>query len=760
MQSATGRRFARTAFVLCSSFVTTVCWSQAEVRLPQQTLDRIDAFNATTVLEMPFDDPDRTSDFINLGITGTNLTACKLTALDGLYCLDGKVIRRWPDTEQPGTSINEFSCADSALRLDAKKPDPCTSMTVGLSGAIYLAGRKSSSFNLIKVVAKPSSGCPSGMSSFAGGRYCFQELYGGRPLLVDVETVDGDVGAGFEPCPGCGVQLGVIGLEEKKTAVFFPEPKAAPIVIASGQAWGLSGNEQLLSAAVFQLADGNEKDSYVLVTTSNGRILAKQTDVAGTVFQVFDVPSERAPGSSQCNFDTQNYGIRASTKSGRVYVTDRNFCQVLALEPNDPQAFTALVNDTEAADDLTLATGSNPPIGATLAPGIDIDLGDCTVNCTYLKDEDGTPAASFLAVKLQTGSNSDATVFQVEGIPDCRQAGRPGFPAELEQICADADGAVVTLPGAPDHPAAQLLNLTALFPLEILSLFDESGIPPAGLPPLLVSRQYRGQKRNGFVFNAFFYVTEPGVHFRDNFTAEYDVPVLEGEDSLGCIPDPNNLIAWDIITNVSELYLAADGNGDGLPDYVDTLTNVGCTNPTKTFQTRISAVPYDLEVNPDTYGPTFDSTLPEVTEGNDAVFARLVQALYDDLDFVRRELACKLVDAPSGQPPISASVCNTLASKWANGKIKLDKCIDAAFQPKQSTADENCQSFISQLNNYRSSLPATTPTRDIANRVGEQKMRVDVIRHVFDTRLLPSLTTEGFCRETDLNPLTCPDPWQ
>src|SRR6188768_1063307 len=120
MQSATGRRLARTAFVLCSSLVTTVCWSQSAPQSAQQTLDRIDAFNATKVLEMQFDDPDRTSDFIDLGITGTALTACKLTALDGLFCLDGKTIRLWPDTDEPGTSTNEFSCADSALGLDTR----------------------------------------------------------------------------------------------------------------------------------------------------------------------------------------------------------------------------------------------------------------------------------------------------------------------------------------------------------------------------------------------------------------------------------------------------------------------------------------------------------------------------------------------------------------------------------------------------------------------------------------------------------------
>jgi hypothetical protein len=251
------------------------------------------------------------------------------------------------------------------------------------------------------------------------------------------------------------------------------------------------------------------------------------------------------------------------------------------------------------------------------------------------------------------------------------------------------------------------------------------------------------------------------VQFRDTFTAEFDVPVLEGvSQSLGCVPNPANLIAWDIMTNVSERYRSRDIDGDNLGEFVDTLTNVGCRNPTRTLQKGISLVPYNLAINPDTYGPTILTPVKTVTEGNDAVFARLVQSLYDDLEFVRRELACKLADAQSGQPPISASVCNTLASKWANGKIKLDKCIDAAFQPKQSTADENCQSFVSQLTNYRSTIPATTPTRDIANRVGELKMRVDVIRHVYDTRMLPSMTTAGFCRERVNNPQTCPDPWQ
>jgi hypothetical protein len=98
----------------------TVAWAEA----PHQTLDRVDSFNPTSVIEMQFHDPDRTQDFINLGIAGTSITACKLTPIDGLYCLDGKIVRHWPDTSEPGTSINEFSCGDSRFSSRARIPAP------------------------------------------------------------------------------------------------------------------------------------------------------------------------------------------------------------------------------------------------------------------------------------------------------------------------------------------------------------------------------------------------------------------------------------------------------------------------------------------------------------------------------------------------------------------------------------------------------------------------------------------------------------
>ena len=753
MRSSFAALAALSARVVCLSLIAAVSWNPAQAQSPKQTLDRVDAYSLTDVLEMTFNDPNRTKDFFNLGIDGTNIVWCTLTALDGIFCLDNKVVKHWPDPEESQTPINEVNCLDPALQL---KNGECTGMTVGLSGAIYLAGRKGNGHSLFKIVPKAPTAPCIGSSELSGSLYCARELYAGRPLITDLTAIDGDVGAAFKPCPSCAVQSGILALEARKAVVFFPDPKPTPtsgaIVVANSQALGLSGNEQALGGTLLQLQNVNSIDSFVAVTTSTSRIRVKKTNGAGSAFTAFNIAQQRAPSSTQCDFGTQNYGIVASPQSGRVYVTDRNFCQVLALDAT-VSPFTK---------ELTLSTadssGTFPTRGPTLAPGINIDLADCAGICTFLTDDEGNAAASFSEVQLASGSNTDATAFQIKGIPDCRYAGRPEFPTNLEAVCDDADAVVD--PDNVDHPAGQFLNVTKLLPLQLRALFDDSGVPPSGLPPLLISPQYRAQLRNNFVFAALFVITEPGVRFNDVFTALYDVPLLEDVPaSLGCFPDPENLIAWDISTTVSETFksTSTDFDDDGDAEHVDTLTNTGCINPVKTSGYRISLLPYNFEPTPDTYGPTFLSSVRSVTEGNDAVFARLVQNLYDDLDFVRREHACIQVDSP-----LSATLCNSLASKWQNGKVKLDKCIEAAFAPKQSQGDENCQSFVTQITNYRDSLPATTSPTDVANRLGEQKARVDVILHVFNTRFLPSIPANGFCREQDFdgNPLTCPDPWQ
>ena len=747
MRTATARRYARSASILCMSLLSTAAWAQ-QAQGTRQALDTVDSFNPTSIIEMQFQDPDRTQDFINLGLTGTSMSACQLTSLNGMFCLDqGKFIKHWPEIDEPGTSVTEFSCGHAALGLVAT--NPCSAMTVNQSGAFLLAGKKSNNkYSLIKVIAKTGSNCPTGWSALSGTNYCARVLYADRSALLDLVPITGEEAARFKPCPTCTPQSGILAVEGR-SIVFFPDPASAlPTEIGNAQSLGLVGNEKLLSAALLQVPNGSAFDSYAVATTDNGRVIAKKTSGAGAGFEAFNIPAERAQSTPQCSTATQNYGIRTSSKSGKTYISDRQFCYVKSLDTD-----LSLLNELVGFDgDQTLSTtgsaGTFPPTNTTLAPGINIDLGDCTGTCAYLKNQDGDVAASFIGVRLNTGSEDNATAFQILDVPDCRQSHKAGFPAAMKDVCDDHPAAVVD-PDDVGHPAAQLLNVTELLPPDVLEIINSSGNLPGGLPDLLISRQYIATSRTDFLFDLFLYITQPGVHFQGNFIAEYDVPILEGvPETLGCEPDPDDLIAMDVVSNVSELYVSTDIDGDNVGEYVDTLTNFGCRNPTRTFQKGISAVSYNLAPNPDTYGPTFlfpNSKL--VTEGNDAVFVRLAQSLLDDLQFVLDKLACTNFDAGSGQPPLSATVCSSLRSKLANAEIKYNKCYQAAFSPKNSTTDENCNAGNTQLNNFISTIPATTPTRDIGNRVGDVRARANILFNLINTRTIPSMTLGGFCVE-------------
>jgi hypothetical protein len=263
-----------------------------------------------------------------------------------------------------------------------------------------------------------------------------------------------------------------------------------------------------------------------------------------------------------------------------------------------------------------------------------------------------------------------------------------------------------------------------------------------GLPPLLISRMYRAQSLANPVFEALFVLPQSGVRYINTFEGEFNVGALEGDGiSLGCTKPSTNPGAWDVATYVSELY-ATEAPGK----YVDTLANVDCGS-IKIGADRMSLLPYDLQINPDTYGETFPLNVVQGTTANDAVYARLLQSLYSDLNHVQVNFACTNADAGTGAAPIANNTCNSLNSTWANGKLKLDKCILAAFQPKNSASNENCQSFVSQLTNYRNALPLTTSSQDIANRIGELKVRIAVMFHLYYDRFQPSIPANGFCRE-------------
>jgi hypothetical protein len=66
-------------------------------------------------------------------------------------------------------------------------------------------------------------------------------------------------------------------------------------------------------------------------------------------------------------------------------------------------------------------------------------------------------------------------------------------------------------------------------------------------------------------------------------------------------------------------------------------------------------------------------------------------------------------------------------------------------QPKQSAGDQNCQAFVSQLNNFENTLDgAMLFGMDPANRKGELKARTLVIRHLYEERVVPSIPADGF----------------
>ena len=239
-------------------------------------------------------------------------------------------------------------------------------------------------------------------------------------------------------------------------------------------------------------------------------------------------------------------------------------------------------------------------------------------NCALLSDPNGAPAATLSGVSL-VGNATDMVLFQVKNIPDCRWI-------NPKPAAASAAGVIVN---PLDPPSAQFLNVTPLLPNDIKLLYDSSGVPPAGLPPMLISPQYRGQQQNGYIFEAFFGVPEAGLQFNQVFGGEFDIAKLAGT-SLGCVTDPAEALKpnrkFDVVTTVSESYITAGGPGSitdtSNPNrHVDTIVTADAARP---GSSGAVARPYNLEITP--------NTTPW----------RRLEAV-DDLT-MRAELACKQVD--------------------------------------------------------------------------------------------------------------------
>ena len=765
--------------VVGSVFALLTCagssaWGQALG--PQQVLERLAVFNSGAVLEMSVDGSGITSpDFSDYGVTAaTGFTACQLHPTRGLYCLDGREVRRWPDPTLGGVGAVEFSCANPSLPIDVALSDVCSTMTVAPDASVWISGRRGTTFRLIKLVPRRADGsCPEGVAiaDHAGvsSAYCFRQYASGQPRMLRLLAVERSEAAAFDP--GTGVPAnGVLSLHANGAAKFFSStPGATPRVLVSGRtAWRAGANELMQDLALLQLPNGAETDNFLLATTSFGRVIARQTDLgaSATPFTVFRSPTSGIalpdPRPAQCAFSSQRFGIAASSQSGRAYLTDRNFCQVSYLEPSDGDAsdadnlpFTKLVSVQRYGDDLTLSTVaapaapgapsvSYPPDGPSRAPGIIIDLAECAESCVLRRADDGTPVATLFDVQRST-EPSLMLLLQAINVPDCRYI--PAHPA-----CVGRDAVV----GPPGDPGAQYLDLAKVLPADITDQFATLGTPPPGLPPLLVPPNYRAQASKDFLFGLFFGITPEGTVFINTFQGEWDVEGLSGSE-LGCqLGYPRgtplgDLLSQDVLVTVSERYIAAGGPAGvaapapGAPDYryVGTIINNGCGS-TRVGGVRWSAVAYDLEI---AHNPT-------PADDQDDVFADLLERLTAELGVTQRDIACRVgVDAPDSGP-LPPAVCSTLDTRLTDASIKLGRCLAAArgtgtpsLLPPPAVVDFYCSRFATSLKSYRDALaliPAGEPDEDPANRIGELKLRAEVLEHAFIERFMPSVPPGGF----------------
>jgi hypothetical protein len=781
--------------------------ARAAGEINEQVLQGVGVFNGEAALDMRFDTaPDqRPPDFEKLGIAGfTTLASCQRNATRGLYCIDGAVVRRWTDPEKGLADYpQEFSCANARLKLTG--PEYCTALAIAQNGDAWIAGRRKSTSVLIRLREKVAGNCIAPVSQSLGPneRYCFQEFGFARPLLSKLVVVDGDEAAAFDR--GTGVaEGGVLGLDIRNAVTYSSlDPNVAPIDLVTKNQWLLSPKESLQDLTLLQTESGvaaDPIDNNLLVTTSLGRVLRFQTDANASdprTGEVFDARGYAAAvAAAQCTVagSPDRFGVAASNKTGRVFVANRNFCQVAALQPAAAGIRNGgLVNVKEGVDDLTLSTVASatvayPPDGVTVTPGVAVDLGDCEAGdvtpngeagCAVitLKNSSGSEKTILRFSRVQRPSEaapSRAVVFKIENVPDCRY--RLYF-AELngttDPVCDAFDRSEIIVPAASGNPALpgnQFLNIRAMFPPEVTDQFTGDNELPA---QILVSPQYRARKDRDLLFGAIVVVPEPGLVLVDTYDAIFSVgDLLSGVDEglLRCAPPVSptlgNLLRFDVVTRASETYLAPGGvHGPADLSYVDSIVNSGC-GTTRTRGGTFSVFSYGLEV---AYNPGYDPTpgIPAayrlydpivvppaepgdpptlVANGNDDddVYARLVRKLFDDLGVFQKQIACGAnVDAP-GSLPLPG--CSGLNGDYDNTLDKLGKCLLATQQPKTSALDQNCQAFEIQFGSYQTQVEAlpARPDFDPANRIGELKGRLTTIWLLYRERFLPSVPEGGY----------------
>jgi hypothetical protein len=478
----TTERTFRLSGAMLSIFALLIS-GNSSAQVATQLLDRLQAFDDAAVLDMKVDDPaERPPDFdVLINSPGADFKACKLTVNKGIFCLSGDLVVNWPSGTASGGSSMVVDCNDRVLGLRN-----CTGLTVDLSGNIWLAGQdRGKTFNVYKVIEVPHGElCPGGFSRLSiplESDRCASLWADDRPLVLDLVSVDGDLSAVFP------YGKSVVAVQERRTviAIVDNENRDVEEILGGKSAWGLAGNEKLLSAAPVQVVNSSDDsiENFIVVTTTQGRILAALADGATSAAEVFDIGAKRAlqvPPPAQCDFDDPHYGVRSSPKSGLIYVTDRQFCQVVGLEASYDGSDLDLAYAQQDGSDLILSTndgeaealGTFAVEGPTLAPGEIVDFSLCGDTCTLIQGEETGPIATVSNVGV-VGDVTEGVLFQIEGIPDCRLI--PDDCVAILDNVSNRDelftkGIIIDRQGlgpAVFDSSAMWLNVTPLLPAEV-----------------------------------------------------------------------------------------------------------------------------------------------------------------------------------------------------------------------------------------------------------------------------------------------------
>jgi len=785
----------------------------------EQRLDRVDVILTTGADNIYVDTtklvgsgPDRPWIEKPYTATATSLSVCQNTGTRGLYCLDGNKIVNWPNPElkttgtQLNTGIELYNCGNT-LVFGFDRDNVCTALAVDLGGNVWIAGKKKSKFSLFKVSerAPPPAVCandnptvlpgPVPFTGLDGKLYCAREYASGRPLLVDLNVIDGDTAEGFPYSEG-----GVIGVEERKEVTFFRDvPGATPWVVGAGRDWGLTSGEQLQGASILQRYYPAVTPSYpleltrnwILVTTSKGRLLSREMPVTAGATNTNPVLNHSA---GQVNLiaplpvigPASVYDVRTSVKTRAVFVSDQRGGRVLSLKSNVESVGRNQLLAFVPSEQKTVASTAAPanddsdlvarltafPQSISIAPGIEVNLrDDCGVGkaCPIVGDSGNDsnliPAAQLKNVTIEVGTPAGLTVFQIQNIPDCRYLSFSDQPAECKNgaIVADdgsANGRTIDNPfdpaeydtstGMPLNPELLFLNVTPLLPPEVTKIKT--------LPRMLISPRYKALERRGNLFDALFGVTDAGVRFRNNFLAEFYLDDLLGKDSagklykLGCggnseiNPFPGTVWSadgpqWDVLLTISENYTTVGGLPGGGFQHTDMLVNKDTCVPDDppAAGTRWSMYAYGMQLAKERVPSRTDGAIG--SRYSDSIFAKLVLSQFNDLGATIDTYLC--VDRDGGTvSPATAQACGDLQGAFPVVLDKLVKCVESSTEPLNSTEIRACNAFETQYEPFKSSVDALvkSPTAtDPANRVGEVKARLEVFRYVYDRQFKPSI---------------------